>query len=196
MSAYWVTIWIFQTIINDVNEAITAKTKLEDKFNAKLELEKTLLLTNYGPLCLNPKPSIAIANQKLHYSKYFFNTHKLRYKARKHTLLGIATKKRQEQLSQCLPSISNLIDFIANKKASQTPKPKVPRKLLTVSIKLLCQRFVFTRLCSRTSVFLSWEKKRLLVCHMLIRYLILMIAALMINVSGVPGQRRFLDWSR
>lgn len=92
------------------------------------------MLTNYGPLCLNPKPSIAIANQKLHYSKYFFNTHKLRYKARKHTLLGIATRKRQEQLSKCSPPISNLIDFIAKKKVSQTLKPKIPKKLLPVRI--------------------------------------------------------------
>ncbi|XKL64014.1 hypothetical protein PGB90_004100 [Kerria lacca] len=118
------------TIINDVNELITTETKLDDKFSAKLELEKNLLLANYGPLCLNPKPSIAIANQKLHYSKYFLNTHKLKYKARKHTLLGIAQKKRQEQFTKCFPSISNLIEFISKKKASQTPKTKVVKKLL------------------------------------------------------------------
>lgn len=92
------------------------------------------MLANYGPLCLNPKPSIAIANQKLHYSKYFLNTHKLKYKARKHTLLGIAQKKRQEQFTKCFPSISNLIEFISKKKASQTPKTKVVKKLLPVSV--------------------------------------------------------------
>ncbi|XP_065201118.1 uncharacterized protein Spt20 [Planococcus citri] len=118
------------TIINDVNETITAESKVEDKISAKLELEKTLVLANYGPLCLNPNPSLAIANQKLHYSKYFFNTHKLKFKARKHTLLGIAQKKRQEQLTKCIPPVSNLINFIAKKKAAQVPKLKIPRKLL------------------------------------------------------------------
>lgn len=134
--------FLLQTIINDVNETITADTKIEDKLSAKLELEKTLVLANYGPLCLNPKPSIAIANHKLHYSKYFFNTHKLRYKARKHTLLGIAQKKRQEQLTKCLPPVSNLISFIAKKKAAQAPKVKIPKKLLPV-VAFVLQRKIF-----------------------------------------------------
>lgn len=120
-----------------MNESVTADMNSEDKLNAKLELEKTLLLANYGPLCLTPRPSIAIANQKLHYSKYFLNTHKLRYKARKHTLLGFAQKKRQEQFTKCIPSISNLMAFIAKKKASQAPKPKVQKKLLPVSTPLV-----------------------------------------------------------
>lgn len=126
---------LLQTIVNDVNEAIGANSNLEDSLNAKLELEKTLLLANYGPLCLNPKPSIAIANQKLHYSKYFLNTHKLRYKARKHTLLGIAQRKRLEQHTKCSPSISGLIEFIAKKKVAQASKStnKVAKKPLPVS---------------------------------------------------------------